>query len=71
VAFQTPLVARVRTHSNPKRYDGGEDDSGQEVEGELVVACGHAPEIFETTDGCFDPPAVTITPLIVPDRTFA
>jgi hypothetical protein len=38
-------------------------------EGELVVACDHAPEVFETTDGSFDPPAVMIAPLIVPDRT--
>ena len=26
----------------------------------------HAPEVFETTDGSFDPPAVAIAPLIVP-----
>ena len=58
---------RVRTHSDPE----GDDDGGQEVEGELVIASGHAPEVFETTEGCFDPPAVTIAPLIVPDRTFA
>ena len=62
---------RVRTHSDPEGDDGGEDDGGQEVEGELVIASSHAPEVFETTDGSFDPPAVAIAPLIVPDRTFA
>ena len=62
---------RVRTHSDPECDDGGEDDGGQEVEGELVIARGHAPEVLEATEGCFDPPAITIPPLIVADRAFA
>ena len=62
---------RVQTHSNPERDDGGEDDGGQEVEGELVVACGNAPEVLEATEGCFDPPAITIAPFIVADGAFA
>jgi hypothetical protein len=64
-------VTRVQTHSNPERDDGGEDDGGQEVEGELVVACGNAPEVLEATEGCFDPPAITIAPFIVADGAFA
>jgi hypothetical protein len=64
-------VLRVQTHSNPERDDGGEDDGGQEVEGELVVACGNAPEVLEATEGCFDPPAITIAPFIVADGAFA
>jgi len=63
--------SRVRTHSDPERDDGGEDDGGQEVEGEFVVACGNAPEVLEATERCFDPPAITIAPFIVPDRAFA
>jgi hypothetical protein len=62
---------RVQTHSNPERDDGGEDDGGQEVEGELVVASGNAPEVLEATEGCFDPPAITIAPFIVADGAFA
>ena len=62
---------RVRTHSDPERDDGGEDDGRQEVEGEFVVACCDAPEVLETTEGRFDPPAVTVAPLIMPDRAFA
>ena len=66
----TITKVRVQTHSNPERDDGGEDDGGQEVEGELVVACGNAPEVLEATERCFDPPAITIAPFIVPDRGF-
>ena len=62
---------RVRTYSNPEGDDGGEDDGGQEVDGELVIASSHTPEVFETAECCFDPPAVTIAPVIMPDRTFA
>jgi len=62
---------RVRTHSDPECDDGGEDDGGQEVEGELVIARGHAPEVLEATEGCFNPPAITIPPLIVADWAFA
>ena len=58
-------------HSDPECDDGGEDDGGQEVEGELVITRGHAPEVLEATEGCFNPPAITIPPLIVADRAFA
>jgi hypothetical protein len=34
----------VRTHSEPERDDGGEEDGGQKVDGELVVA---TPEVLE------------------------
>ena len=64
-------LTRVRTHSDPERDDGGKDDSGQEVEGELVVTCGNAPEVLEATERCFDPPAITIAPFIVADEAFA
>ena len=47
------------------------DDGGQEVDDELVAAGSHTPEIFETAECGFDPPAVTIALVIVPDRTFA
>ena len=67
----TPALVRVRTHSDPERDDGSEDDGGQEVDGELVIASSHTPEVFETAESCFDPPAVTIAPPIVSDRTFA
>lgn len=62
---------RVRTHSNPERNDGGKDDSGQEVDRELVIASGHAAEVLETTEGRFDAPAIAVALHIVPDRTFA
>src|SRR6202162_6153750 len=67
----TSSPSRVRTHSDPERDDGGEDDGGQEVDGELVVARGHAPEVLEATEGSFDPPAIAVASLIVPDRTSA
>jgi hypothetical protein len=61
---------RVGTHSDPERDDGSEDDGGQEVDGELVVACGNAPEVLEATEGSFDPPAIAVAPLVEPDRSF-
>jgi hypothetical protein len=64
-------LARVRTHSNPECDDGGEDDGGQEVKCELVIARGHAAKVLEATESSFDSPAVTVAPRIVPDRTFA
>ena len=65
------MFTRVRTHSDPESDDGSEENGGQEVEGELVVACGNPPEVFEATERCFDPPAITIAPFIVADGTFA
>jgi hypothetical protein len=65
------IWARVRTHSNPERDDGSEDDGGQEVDGELVVARGHAPKVLEAAERRFDPPAIAIAPLIVADGAFA
>jgi hypothetical protein len=38
---------RVWTHSDQERDDGSEDDGRQEVDRELVVACGNAPEVLE------------------------
>ena len=70
-AYAEDCTPRVRTHSDPERDDGGKDDSGQEVEGELVVTCGNAPEVLEATERCFDPPAITIAPFIVADEAFA
>ena len=64
-------VQGPRLGSGPERDDGGKDDSGQEVEGELVVTCGNAPEVLEATERCFDPPAITIAPFIVADEAFA
>jgi hypothetical protein len=64
-------MARVRTHSNPERDDGGEDDSGQEVDRQLIVACGNAAKVLEATKGGFDPPAIALASFIVPDRTSA
>jgi hypothetical protein len=64
-------LTRVGTHSDPERDDGSEDDGRQEVDRELVVACGNAPEVLEATEGSFDPPAIAIAPRVMPDRTFA
>jgi hypothetical protein len=63
-------MSRVGTHSDPERDDGSEDDGRQEVDCELVVAC-NAPEILQATEGSFDPPAIAVAPLVVPDRSFA
>ncbi len=38
---------------------------------ELIVAGGHAPEVLEATERCFDPPAITIAPRIRADGVFA
>jgi hypothetical protein len=43
----------------------------QEVDRELIVACGNAPEVLQATEGSFDPPAIAVASLIVSDRTFA
>ena len=61
----------MRTHSDPERDDGGEDDGREEVDGELVIACGDAPEVLEATEGSFDTPSIAVAPFVVPDRTFA
>jgi hypothetical protein len=65
------LVSRVRTHSDPECDDGSEDDGGQEVDGELVIACGNTTKVLEATERSFDPPAIAVASLIVPDRTSA
>jgi hypothetical protein len=31
---------------------------------------GNAPEILQVTEGSFDPPAIAVAPLVVPDRSF-
>jgi hypothetical protein len=59
---------RVQTHSNPEIDECGEDDGGQEVERELVIAPSHAAKVLRRS---FDWPAAIVAPLIVPDRTFA
>ena len=64
-------VPRVRTHSDPEGNDGGEDDGREEIECELIVAGGHAPEVLEATERRFDPPAITIAPRIMADGAFA
>src|SRR6266508_3741226 len=65
------LVPRVRTHSDPESDDGSEDDGGQEIAGELVIACGNTTKVLEATERSFDPPAIAVASLIVPDRTSA
>src|SRR6266508_3980203 len=62
---------RVRTHSDPECDDGSEDDGGQEVDSELVIACGNTTKVLEATERSFDPPAIAVALLIVPDRTSA
>jgi len=64
-------LTRVGTHSDPERDDGSEDDGGQEVDRELIVACGNAAEVLQATEGSFDPPAIAVAPLVMPDRSFA
>jgi hypothetical protein len=64
-------LTRVRTHSDPECDDGSEDDGGQEVDGELVIACGNTTKVLEATERSFDPPAIAVASLIVPDRTSA
>lgn len=50
--------ARVGTHSDPERDDGSEDDGRQEVDRELILACGNAAEVLQATKGSFDSPAI-------------
>jgi hypothetical protein len=45
---------RVRTQLDPPDGGGGEKNGGQVISGELVVACGDAPEILEPGEHALD-----------------
>src|SRR3712207_73743 len=52
------LFSRARTQSTLERDDGGERHGGGEVGRELVVAGGHAPDVFEAAERRLDAPTV-------------
>ena len=56
---------RVRTQLGPPDQSGGEDGAGQEVSGELVVACGDASEVLQAAEHPLDPVALPVRRPIV------
>ncbi len=39
---------------NPPNDDSGQDDGGEEVSGQLVIACDDASEVFDSPEHAFD-----------------
>ena len=65
------MLSRVETHSNPDGDDGGKRDCRKEVGGELVVARCNATEVFQATEGGFDPPALAIALFVISNGALA
>ena len=53
---------KVQTQLNPPYDDGGDQDSGEKVSGELVVAGCDAAEVLDATEHAFDEISLSSSP---------